>query len=428
MGRVCARGESGPIFSSFAGHFELHLVLGGRGLFDDHSDTGVTDVDNTGAVLVTNVVTSREDGYHSRVVTDTQPVCLLLMSTEDVGEPVVAHEEVSRLVPERPEAGTTRVDTESVLVKLRASIRGVAPDEIDHHLATLSIQLGLRETGGLHDTVETGEVRGVEQLQPLVGAAQVAGDTSVCGEHLTVDHRRCGEGGEDIVERGPHILALRLTELTVAFVAERHFTVLGKVTVHLRRLVVTAQQEHLLGGEDLQAEEVGGDLDTVVTTVNVVAQEEEGTGGALNLAEGNKTVQEIVEVVEVAVQVPEYVQGAAETQEHALLHQDGLHALAHREKLLDVVRLAHTATLLPAALVQRDRHVKEGTHRLLVTSTNLRTSLESGHNSTRVGALVRKHVGVLGDVECCLEGATTAGSGDGRVGVGTSGPRHDLAD
>mmetsp|Transcript_29251 Transcript_29251/g.70568 ORF Transcript_29251/g.70568 Transcript_29251/m.70568 type:complete len:372 (-) Transcript_29251:1305-2420(-) len=208
--------------------------------------------------------------------------------------------------------------------------RGVGPDAIRRHLLIIVV---LVLVGG----VDARDLRHVEDVlypAPLhLRVGDRAGDAPVDAEDVLIYHGRQGHSIEGGIGHLPHPVSQVVPEALPALVDERPGAVVLLPAVDVARLVIPPQQEHLLGEHELHREEVRHHLQAGHAPIDVIPQEHEVPGGEAH-SEVPHVVAEEMQVLEVAVYVPEDVRGTLEEDASGLVLEDGTYPLVELDEIL----------------------------------------------------------------------------------------------
>lgn len=175
-------------------------------------------------------------------------------------------------------------DTPVVLTPSIDFLVGVRPEEVAQETSIRDI---CRPDDALH----------------LVQAGELRAETTVHAEDLFIDHCRAGEAVEAVRECLPKLDA----EPTLAFVVE------AVDTVDRCAFVVSPEDEEVLGVLDLVRQEEADRFQGLLTTVDVIAQED-----VVSLRGEPTVLEETEEVVVLSVYVTANLDGCLQLQEHGL--------------------------------------------------------------------------------------------------------------
>ena len=180
-------------------------------------------------------------------------------------------------IADRPGASLSLPEPRVVQMLLLLVLRRVRPQQVVREL--LDLLRPLVDGHHLHRE-RTGDL--VDALQRALCLGEGTGDASVHAEDHVVDRRREGQAVEHRVRFLPEVLPDVRAVARLQLAQEAASTEVGLPAVYRAELVITAKHEDLVGEHDFLSEEVGENLDGVLTTVDVVAQEEKTARGEMH--------------------------------------------------------------------------------------------------------------------------------------------------
>ena len=157
------------------------------------------------------------------------------------------------------------------------------------------------------DEAGIGNITGADKLLDLLHLDQLGAEATVAAEDLVVDDAGDGEAVEGVSEGLPQL----------DVVAALHLVKEAVNPVNAGALVVSAQDEEVLGELDLEGEDEADGLETLLSTIHVVTKEQ------VVGSRGEATVFEEAEEVEVlTVDVTANFDGGLQLQKGGLAHED----------------------------------------------------------------------------------------------------------
>jgi uncharacterized protein YacL (UPF0231 family) len=217
-----------------------------------------------------------------------------LVSTADKIEVVLADELLDDICTEGEGDTTVRLTpTNKTLIRVR-------PEEIA-------------------DQTSISDIAGTNDLLDLVHNSEFRGQATVAAEDFFVDDAGDGEAVEGVGEGLPEldvVAAFALIEETID-------------TVDGSALVVTSEDEEVFGELNLEGEDEADTLETLLTTIDVVTQEEVvGSGREAAIFEEAK------EIVVLTVDITADLDGGFEFEKRTLTHDD---FTSLKSEILDIV-------------------------------------------------------------------------------------------
>ena len=243
---------------------------------------GINRHDGTTIIEFIAVVGSRKDGDKLTLSKELITIFHNLMSTADKIK-VVFTEELLNNISTEGEGHTTVGLTPANKTLIR-----VRPEEIANQTSISN-------------------VTGADNLLDLIHDCEFGGEATVAAEDFLVDDAGDGEAVEGVGEGLPELDVVA----ALALVEEAIDTVDGGA------LVVTAEDEEVFGELDLEGEDEADAFETLLTTIDVVTEEEVVGGGR------EATIfEEAEEIVVLAVDVTADFDGGFKLEEGGLRHDD----------------------------------------------------------------------------------------------------------
>ena len=151
------------------------------------------------------------------------------------------------------------------------------------------------------------DIRRPDDALDLVEAGELRAETAVHAQDLFIDDRRRREAVEAVREGLPELDS----EATLAFIVE------PVNAVDRSTLVVAAEHKKVLGILDLVGQQQADSFETLLSAINVVAEED-----VVGLGRETTVLEETQQVVVLPVHIPANLDGSLELEEHGLTDQE----------------------------------------------------------------------------------------------------------
>lgn len=290
-----------------------------------------------------------------------------LVRTHDVRESLLLQKVRHGLVPEADRAAAAEavavpgLAVHAVLLLLLG--RRIRPDAIRRDLLIIVLLVLVR---GI-DPRDLAHVQYVLDPPPLDRRVRDGtGYAAVDAEDVLIDDRGQRHAIEGRIRDLPHLVPEVVAEPVPALVYERPGSVMLLPAVHVARLVIAPEEENLVGEHELHRQQVRHHLQARHAPVDVIPQEDE-VPGREGHAEVPYVVREEVQVLEIAVYVPEDVRGTLEEDASRLVLEYAPNLLVQLDEVLrELLRLQ-----VPHVLVGASEHVLDAVDERLLRGQSL---------------------------------------------------------